>query len=183
LRKESVQNREALQKLMLNSQGDSVRWPNDEEFKSKWLSQTVYTNLSYRANMILTAIDLQLTSAKQEKLHIESKLTLEHVLPQEWTEENYPLPKGDVVQVTERRENLIHTFGNLTLLTKELNSSVKNAKFSIKRPAIAEQSALRMNVYFQKLKDPNLWNEDLILLRGKELFEVARKIWVYPDYK
>ena len=71
---------------------------------------------------------------------------------------------------------MIHTIGNLTLLTQGLNSSVSNGPFAAKRPAIAEHSTLRLNARFQ---DPgkSKWNEYDIRARGEELFAEAIMIW------
>lgn len=68
---------------MADLQGDSSRWPDDVEFKTAWLNRPVYRDLPQsRLVMTLTALDLQLTSAKQIKVHVDGPLTVEHVLPQ-----------------------------------------------------------------------------------------------------
>jgi hypothetical protein len=47
---------------------------------------------------------------------------IEHVMPRKWVA-NWPLVEG----ITENdRDRLIHTLGNLTLLTGKLNSMVSN---------------------------------------------------------
>jgi len=69
------------------------------------------------------------------------------------------------------------TFGNLTLLTQPLNSSVSNSAFEIKKPEILKNSALALNRYFQ---DKDVWDEDLITTRGEMLFAHASERWPYP---
>ena len=54
------------------------------------------------------------------------------------------------------RENVVDTIGNLSLLTFRLNSSVSNGPFEDKRNAILQQSALRLNRYFQTI---GAWDE------------------------
>jgi hypothetical protein len=66
--------------------------------------------------------------------------------------------------------------GNLTLLTGPLNSSVSNGPFSDKRPAIAENSALRLNARFQA-PEKSTWSEPDIATRGRDLFAYAKAIW------
>lgn len=78
---------------------------------------------------------------------------------------------------TQRRDRLVRTFGNLTLLTQKLNLSVSNAPFREKRSKITHQKALRLNVYFQDCK---IWDEEAILRRGRSLFKAARAIWPRP---
>ena len=80
-----------------------------------------------------------------------------------------------------RRELLLHAFGNLTLLTKPLNSAISDGAFEAKRPEIAKQSKLRMNTYFQDFDNKDPWTEENIIKRGEELFEVARLVWPRPS--
>ena len=68
----------------------------------------------------------------------------------------------------------MHSLGNLTLLTQELNSSVSNGPFAAKRREIAKQSVLRLNTYFQ---DATTWDEVEIAKRGETLLEYAMRIW------
>lgn len=77
----------------------------------------------------------------------------------------------------ERRDRLIHTLGNLTLLTQVLNSSVSNGPFSAKRGEITQQSQLRLNAYFQNVSQ---WDEEAILQRGRQLLSIAVTVWPFP---
>ncbi len=77
----------------------------------------------------------------------------------------------------ERRDRLIHTFGNLTLLTHSLNSDVQDGPFKAKRPEITKQSLLLLNAYFQ---DTESWDEGTITTRGRHLFARARELWSRP---
>ncbi len=87
---------------------------------------------------------------------------------------------ADPMRATWERDQILHTFGNLTLLTQPLNSSVSNGPFSQKRPNIAKQSRLRMNAYFQEFENSDVRNQDPILVRGQKLFEVAKRVWPGP---
>jgi hypothetical protein len=62
---------------------------------------------------------------------------------------------------------MLHTLGNLTLLTPRLNSSVSNGPFCNKRSAIAGQSRLIMNSYFQRFTDDYTWDEKAIGHRAR----------------
>jgi hypothetical protein len=79
-----------------------------------------------------------------------------------------------------RRSILLHSLGNLTLLTQPLNSGISNGPFHAKRPEITKQSLLILNSYFQRFSDNDTWDEDKILERGKLLAEMAIKVWGYP---
>ena len=131
--------------------------------------------------MVLEALEQQLRTSKQEGLTLPA-LTVEHVMPQDWTS-HWPLPTDKPTAQQDggdprwRRERLLHTFGNLTLLTRELNSAVRNGPYDKKRPEIAEQSELRLNTWFQTHAD---WSESTILERGRHLLGVATQVWPRP---
>lgn len=168
-------DRDAFQKVLLAKSGDAVDWPTDEEFEAKWLSKPVYDDLGPgKTEMVLMALDQALRTKKGEKVTIHGDLTIEHVMPQAW-EEHWPRPGGEPSEVA--RDNVLHTFGNLTLLTSALNTAVSNGPYLTKRPEITVQSSLRLNAYFQAI---DAWDEDAITLRGKELLKIAVKVWPRP---
>ena len=172
-------DRKKIQELLSQSTSETSRWPNDDEFYNGWMTKTAYTNMRHRIKVVLEALDRSMKTAKQEDSKLDySKTTVEHIMPQGWRE-NYPLILGKIDErdAIAERENLIHTIGNLTLLTQTLNSFVSNGPFNKKRPEIAEQSLLKMNNYFQTCGDK--WTEGNILKRGKALFNTAKTIWPY----
>jgi hypothetical protein len=186
LRKAGAVNHQNVRNYLLAAQGSSTIWPADKEFEKKWVREPAYTNLGPAATgMILDAIDHQLRTSKCETIAIQGALTVEHVLPQTWAE-HWPLDGNAALEPTadedseEIRNRLLHSFGNLTLLTTPLNASIQNGPFSSKRPEIAKQSSLRLNVYFQDFLDSDPWNEEVILKRGQDLFDVACTVWPYP---
>jgi len=186
LRSSSDVNRQRLQQLLLEQEGDAGRWPTDDDFRLKWLNQPVYRTIRSRVQMLLLALNQQMITGKQEEMIVKGKLTIEHILPQKYKVDDYPFPAGtgmDESRLRLERDDRLHTIGNLTLLTTILNSNVSNGPFKAKRPEIAGQSALRLNAYFQ---NPNLgdrWNENNIQERGEILFEVALKVWPRSEAK
>ena len=126
---------------------------------------------------------------KQERIHIEGDLTVEHLMPQRWIA-NWPLPddsKGmDMMEMleadpqdprlaaTRRRNSALQTFGNLTIITQPLNSSVSNSAWSVKKPALLNSSLLPINLCLVAIDE---WNEESIEARGKSLLDHAVRIW------
>jgi hypothetical protein len=116
------------------------------------------------------------------------QLTVEHIMPQEWIR-NWPLPDGSMgltwqelngastgdfrVAATERRNSLVQSFVNLTIVTQALNSAASNACWAEKKPELLN-SLLPIN---QPLQCLCKWNEEAIIDRGNQLFERALKIW------
>lgn len=188
LRQTGQVSRDSVRSYLLASGADTSRWPSDKEFRDKWMSDPVYLTLkSSRVAMILEAIDLQLETSRQENVHIIGALSVEHIMPQHRSESEWPFPTSVQTggasrsEAETRREALIHSFGNLTLLTQPLNSAISNGPFSKKRPEIAKQSKLRLNTYFQTLTDSDQWNEENIEARSASLFDIALQVWPRPN--
>ena len=163
-------------------EAESTRWPSDEEFEHNWRTKQIYyTVVRKRLRMILEALELECRDDWGEKIEIGQSLPVEHLMPVAWRD-GWPLPTGlEEIQVQEartRRDYVLHTIGNLTLITKKLNSSISNGPWKKKIKAIKEHSTLSLNA---KLHDHAEWNEDKIAERADALFGHAKKIWWRPE--
>jgi hypothetical protein len=168
----------AIRAFLLKQDSDVARWPNDTEFSNAWTELLFYKRLKKKARMILEALELALHTGKTEKVVIDEKLTMEHLMPREW-QKHWPLDADEGSPEAEKkareRDWYVESIGNLTLLTKELNPSVSNGRWDRKRDKILEHSALNLN---RKL--PELWDEDKIQKRTATLLSAAIRIWPYP---
>ncbi len=171
-----------LVKFFENRSGDSTRFPSDEEFRQGILSLPAYDLApGPRVKDILWEFELASRTSFAEKMEeMPEGLQTEHVLPVTWTG-NWPLPDGDCVdpwsddsRAIERRR-LLHTLGNLTLITGGLNSSSGNKGFTDKKEKYAEHTGLFLNKWFIR---QNEWNEENIQERGQYFSEMAVNIWV-----
>ena len=165
--------------FLLGQDAESTRWPKDDEFEKAWLNRPLYDVLTRaRVRIVLEALELEMYTGKTEKITIDSKLTIEHVLPQEW-EAHWPLPEGFTVdEATKRREHLLHTIGNLTLVTDKLNPAMSNGSWPSKKAALSEHSSLAMN---RKLIALTEWGEGSVQTRSNDLLDLAMKIWPRPE--
>ena len=177
-------SRQNVVEFLLKETAESGRFPDDKEFRDAWLTKPIYEAITRpRLKMVLEALDKGLHTPKTEPYTFGGGLTVEHFLPQHW-ETNWKMVPNknekaeDFLARKERRNTLIHTFGNLTLLTESLNPAVSNGRFKAKKKEILKHSAINLNRFLLKA---NFWDEDNIITRGKALFAVASKIWKYPD--
>lgn len=171
---DAVSTATAIRAQLLSSQADSSRWPDDGEFEAAWRSLPAYRALARgRVRMVLEAIEDTLTTSGTERIQVVGLLTVEHIMPQKWPK-HWPLPPGDPTAQAVEREELIHTFGNLTLLTGELNAGVSNAAWDVKRPEVRKKSRLLLN---HDVTDEPSWDEKKIRARTLFLFKEAAKIW------
>lgn len=180
---------DALKAILQSSDGDSVRFPTDEEFKASILNRPIYHALAqYKIRAVLEAIDQVQADRKSENLELPNDLTIEHVMPVKW-ELNWPIPEDHQadpeakLQFTQKRDQVVHTLGNLTLITGSLNPSLSNGSWQKKRPELAKYSKLNLNRYFYPVhegEDPlSDWSEDSIRERGRVLFQAASSVWPY----
>ncbi len=187
---ESQPSVEAIKKQLSEMKGDSVEWPTNEVFETAWLEKSAYENLNNpKIVHILRRLNDSYYGPKNESISIESSLTIEHLMPQGWVE-NWPLKDGSVgltfaellegstdearINATRSRNAMIHTLGNLTILTQELNSSVSNAGWTEKKDELLQASLLPLNLQLQRF---DTWDEDSIQNRGRELLGRAVKLW------
>jgi len=178
-------NADRIRHELTSHTGLTVEWPSDDAFRSSWLTMPIYAaGRATTIKMILSAIDRARFGEAIENIQVNyENLWIEHVMPQKW-KQHWPLPEvaapqaetdnDDMLDSEERRNVLLHTFGNLTLLTKKLNQSVRNSAYFTKKSEITRWSALQLNVYFQNI---NEWDEARIETRGLDLFQTALQLW------
>ena len=169
----------SLRERLLALTGESQVWPDDALFEERWCHRALYqgSNTS-KVKAILEALELAQRSSKQEKLALPDDLSVEHVMPQKW-QEHWPLQE-DTIAARAKRNGLVHSLGNLTLVTPQFNSSLSNAPFSTKRREIITTSLLMLNTHFQQFDDDSAWTEADIVERAQTLFPLAKLIWRRP---
>jgi hypothetical protein len=177
---------------LMASKADSARFPDDAEFERGLTTKPLYSSIGPRVRSILEAIEKARRTKFSDGGDVATDLTVEHILPQSWTE-HWRLPDGTKAQMIElwassaedgsragvitRRQRLMHTLGNLTLLTQRLNSTVSNGPFEQKRDEIAKHTMLELNRCVLQASD---WDEERIMQRGAEMAALAKGIWPYP---
>jgi hypothetical protein len=162
---------------LLESDADSARWPSDKEFRTALREAPIYRTITRsRLRTILEVLELQLHSELSERLQIMEKLTIEHIMPQEWAD-CWPLPTKAGEAEVEVREAAIHRLGNLTLLTKKLNPKLFNGPWEEKRKAIGKCCRLNLSANLAALPD---WNEGTIEEWGELLVKAAQELWPRP---
>lgn len=167
-------------KYVLLNKKSSQRFPNEEEFKVKFLECDVYSWKSKNKVFLLEQLENydNNETVDIENLINDNKLSIEHIMPQTLTP-SWKNTLGD--NFNEIHTKYLGTIGNLTLTG--YNSKMSNRSFVEKRDMEKgfKESRLRLNKYLSEIDE---WNEDTIKVRAEELFSVAAKIWSYPvvDY-
>jgi len=141
---------------------------------------------------ILTRLNEVYLTQKTEDIVISTPLTIEHILPQEWTE-RWPLSDdsaglkkvdsshsdliADCAGASRARHDAVDKIGNLTIVTQPLNSALSNASWSEKRLTLQAASLLPIN---QQLNAVATWDESEIEARSARLYELALQLWPGP---
>lgn len=187
-----------LNEILSTGEGETRRYPDNHEFAMAWKNKPFYNRLtSAQITLMFRQLEAEIRSDRSEQVPIPY-VSVEHVMPQQWTD-NYPLvgesiPKNmnndwffggseEERQRFERlrssiakRRSLIHTIGNLTVVTSPLNNAMQNAGFIDKKQYFRE-SVLALNRYFDQISD---WNESTIETRADDLLQHARVLWRDP---
>ena len=185
VRKDRANAAKVLEDFFKNQQVDSSYWPDDEEVKREVQNLEFYRKIyRSRVRMVFEALEDYARGWKDGKsssagMRIRrASYSIEHLMPQSW-QSKWPLPST----VTElERDRLVQTIGNLTLLSKKLNSSVSNGPWlgeGGKRAALNEKDVLLLN---SKVQDAGKkgWSEESIRNRTEELTSMILDIWKVP---
>jgi predicted transport protein len=146
-------------------------FPTDADFEREIVIKDVY-NFRNR-NYLLAKLE---NYKRKEPVNLDD-YTIEHVMPQnpdlskEWQEMLGPNWK-------EVQNQYLHTLGNLTLTG--YNSELSDKPFKQKKSIDGgfNDSPIRLNDFMRKV---DVWNEDIIKSRAKELAEKAKQIWAAPN--
>ncbi|GAA9771696.1 DUF262 and DUF1524 domain-containing protein [Helicobacter pylori] len=146
------------------------RFPNDDEFRNSFITRDFYKKFKKKTKCFLERLEYFDT---KESVNTQ-KCTIEHIMPQELTEE-WERDLGENFQAIH--DKYLHTIGNLTLTGYNLEYS--NKSFQEKRGMEKgfKDSPLRLN---QGLRDLKSFGEEQIKKRANDLADLALKIWTYP---
>ena len=155
-------------------------WPVDEAVADALESSPLYRLLTRgRLRLVLEGVERRLrSSGKSEQTTVPRNLTIEHLMPVGWGEEKWPLPEGiDKDAATYQRNTLIHSIGNLTLVTQKLNSSMSNDPWQCKRDELQKYAVLLLNN--ELLAKPS-WDETTIRCRSQRMAKLVSERWPGP---
>lgn len=175
-----------IENFLASQTSDSQYWPDDDEVRGELKDLPAYRRLSRgRLRMVLEAIEDHRRGWKNGRSGLggervaRGKYAIEHVMPRKWTA-HWPVPDGAGGE--SEREQLIHTIGNLTLLTGPLNAKVSNGPWAGnggKHKALEAHDVLLLNNDLRK-RAPEAWTHEGIRSRTDELTRMVAEIWPVP---
>ncbi|KQH76196.1 hypothetical protein AO501_23260 [Mycobacterium gordonae] len=162
---------------------ESRYWPDDDEVISELKNMPAYQRIrNNRLRMVLEAQEDHRRGWKGPNEGLGGERVargmyhIEHVMPQKW-QKHWPL-EPDEDEAT--RDRLVHTAGNLTLVTSKLNTKLSNAPWDSKRVALQEHDVLKLNVGI--LLDAGAeWSVQKIRARTADMAQAIVEIWPVPE--
>ncbi|GAA9015250.1 DUF262 and DUF1524 domain-containing protein [Helicobacter pylori] len=148
---------------------EKQRFPNNDEFRNLFIKIDFY-NFQKKKYFFE-----RLENFDRKERVPTHEYTIEHIMPQELTEE-WKRDLGENFQ--EIHDKYLHTIGNLTLTG--YNSEYGNKSFQEKRCMEGgfKHSPLRLNEGLRDLESS--FGEEEIKKRANDLADLALKIWTYP---
>ena len=173
------------------------RWPTDLEVFGHLESERLRGPVSAtRTRMILEAVEMSFQASHWRTQGAElakQRLTVEHIMPQDWRNANWSAPKPELANQRETaqdvRNRLIHSIGNLTLVPRQYNSKLARSTWTRKSELYNELSGdgldgLKLNADLlrpSRTPRPRVWNEEQIEKRSQRLARRVAKIWPRPS--
>ncbi|MBS1572829.1 MAG: DUF262 domain-containing protein [Bacteroidetes bacterium] len=162
----------------LDGQSDKVNFlPTNEELKAGFDTAQLVNKQSAG---ILYFIESKIRNRRLQSTQLLglNKYSLEHLMPKKW-ENNWGKLSNNEDRIKRNRKLL--TLGNLTIITQALNSTIRDAHWTVKRKGKKDKKGL--NNYSAGLETMNdyllfdEWNEQTIEQRAKFLYNNAKEIW------
>jgi hypothetical protein len=153
---------------------DSRTWPTDEDVLAELPTVKVYGNVKQqRLRTVLAAVELHLRTERHEDVSLPAKLDIEHVMPQGWRS-HWDTAKDP--EAARRRDQLINTLGNLTLVTRTLNAALSNRPWTDEAARVVAPTGKDAG-----LGKRSLLNKFSVLLLNKDIVDPHEAEWSEHD--
>jgi uncharacterized protein with ParB-like and HNH nuclease domain len=150
---------------------ETNRFPDDAEVKAAFRGSAL-SNQNAREILYLIALYQKKSPLTDVAKLSLSSYSVEHMMPVKW-QQNWPILDPDD-RPPASRDRAIRILGNLTLVTKRLNSKLSNDAWDKKRKTLRKYSSLNITTDYL---DVDGWDETSIYSRAGDLAELAVEMW------
>ncbi len=140
--------------------------PDNDTFRQSF--RTVSLPRRASARYVLRMLEMAMRTTEELDVAPPPRVHVEHIYPQTPQEGHR----------WDRHSEFLNRLGNLTLLSRRLNTTIRNSPFDIKRPYY-ERSELLITKALAASSGG--WNEDLVIARQEQLATQAVTIWYFPE--
>jgi hypothetical protein len=138
--------------------------PSDDRFANDFGRLSFAVSEHNVARYVLSCIDVSMGATQEVSVAGADRVHVEHIYPQ-----NPPTASR-----WAEHEKYLRMIGNLTLLDRRLNESIKNADFNSKKQNAYSDSRLEITKSLLPLTD---WTPDAVVARQAQLGNLAQLIW------
>jgi hypothetical protein len=177
---------QTVREYFASQRSETAYWPDDDEVRRELETMPVYRKLSRaRLRMVLESIEdywrgwiAGQMSAAGMRIR-RASYAIEHLIPQSWAK-HWPLAAG---ASESERDARIHKLGNLTLLTKKLNSTISNGPWlgeGGKAAHLQEKDVVLLNSQVLKIYASKQWDEVGVDSRTTQAIDAILAVWPVP---
>ncbi|AZQ44860.1 DUF262 domain-containing protein [Nonlabens ponticola] len=149
---------------------DTARFPSDEDFRNGF-HNTKLSNQQAREILFLISL-YQINTVLHDLTTLScNAFSTEHIMPKKWSENWF---KDLTPEESFERNRKLLTLGNLTIITKNLNSKLRNSAWENKRSILNQYSSLPITTNYTSSEH---WDEETISNRANDLTDLALVIW------
>ncbi|MCW5518495.1 DUF262 domain-containing protein [Aureitalea sp. L0-47] len=164
-------NGDSFEEKLCSFEEDTNRFPNDSDFKDAFYNSYLYNKYAQEVLFIISLYKLNNNYSDVKKLSSDS-YSVEHMMPKKWETHWKVAGMNDDQKAVRNRK--LKTLGNLTLVTQQLNSKMRNSSWKKKKDLLKKYGMLTITTDYLGLSD---WDEAEIDQRAEDLAETAVKIW------
>ena len=143
----------------------------DKEFENQFKKKQI--KKAAHVKYILTEIEELFAGKRNNELLPAKKLTLKHVIPQSYEKWQPFFDEKKIINP----ETLVHRLGNMTILTKKMNSEIQDDVFDIKLEKAYKKSHFKLNEEIAEKYSE--WTPKVITERQQMMAKKAKKIWKF----
>lgn len=178
--------------FLAGQSSDSREWPTDGQMLAELPAVKLYGNIRQsRLRVILAAVESKLRDRRLEDVSLPDRLEVEHIMPRGWRS-HWQASLGLEPSADQERDRLVHTLGNLTLITQPLNGALSNRPWTDEEASVVAPSGVDAGRGKRSLlnrfsilainkaivdEHPDEWSEEDIRARSEEICSLICQIW------
>jgi len=172
-----VLTREDLVRALADGDDTNSRMPANEEVVQAF-HESRLTNKYAKGALYLIESRIRDRNMHSTSLLGIDKYSLEHLMPKKWRN-NWTF--AGTTAEEEKRDQILLTLGNLTIITQALNASIRDADWATKRFGKGEKGGLLkyaegIETIYEYLNG-DVWDEKSIYKRAEDLAAKALEVW------
>ena len=166
----------SIYKYMTQSNSKYNNMPNENEFVEKLKSYRLYTNKKFGTYLLSVVEVRRYKNLISEQLKVED-CSIEHIMPQTLIDDWCSMLGEDYQRI---HDTYVHTIGNLSLSSRDNNSSYSNKSF-LEKKRLIEEKASHFHVLNKEIEKNDTFNENVIIDRANRLIGIVKEQYHLED--